>query len=72
MERICKRDLLILRRKQVPMNQMEIAAQLGISQAQYSNIENGYVRGRERKTMEGHRPTLTCPASSLLSTEQRI
>lgn len=41
--RTCKRDLLILRRKQVPMNQMEIAAQLGISQAQYSNIENGYV-----------------------------
>ena len=43
MLRTCKRDLLILRRKQVPMNQMEIAAQLGISQAQYSNIENGYV-----------------------------
>jgi len=42
-----KRDLLILRRKQVPMNQMAMAAQLGISQSQYSLIENGFVTPSE-------------------------
>lgn len=37
-----KRELLILRRKQSPMSQIAVAAQLGISQAQYSTYENGY------------------------------
>ena len=37
-----KRDLLILRRKQSLQSQIAVAAQLGISQAQYSVFENGY------------------------------
>lgn len=37
-----KRDLLILRRKQSLKPQILVASELGISQASYSNIENGY------------------------------
>lgn len=37
-----KRELLILRRKQSLTSQIAVAAQLGISQAQYSVYENGY------------------------------
>lgn len=37
-----KKDLLILRRRQSLQSQMTIAAQLGISQAQYSLYEMGH------------------------------
>ena len=37
-----KRELLVLRRKQSLMSQIAIASKLGMSQAQYSYIENGY------------------------------
>ena len=37
-----KRDELIYKRKVALLSQNAVAAQLGISQAMYSNIENGY------------------------------
>ena len=37
-----KRELLITKRKQSLMSQIAIASQIGMSQAQYSYIENGY------------------------------
>ena len=37
-----KRAYMIMRRKQNLMSQIEVAKTLGISQAQYSYIENGY------------------------------
>lgn len=37
-----KREMLILRRRQSLKPQIGVAAELGISQAMYSNIENGY------------------------------
>ena len=37
-----KRELLILKRKQSLMSQIAIASKIGMSQAQYSYIENGY------------------------------
>ena len=44
---VCKREQLILKRKQSLVPQMKVAAMLGISQSQYSNIENGYVNPSE-------------------------
>ena len=37
-----KRELLILRRRQALKTQNEVAVELGISQASYSMIENGF------------------------------
>lgn len=38
-----KRDGMILKRKQMVMNQMAVAAAVGVSQSYYCNIENGYI-----------------------------
>lgn len=39
---IRKREHLALMRRKSLMSQQEVAMNIGISQAQYSNIENGY------------------------------
>lgn len=38
-----KREGMILKRKQMVMNQMAVAAAVGVSQSYYCNIENGYI-----------------------------
>lgn len=38
-----KREDMILKRKQKIMNQMEVAAVVGVSQSYYCHIENGYI-----------------------------
>lgn len=39
-----KRELLSMKRRQSLISQMKLAAQIGMAQSQYSNIENGYAQ----------------------------
>lgn len=43
-----KRDLLIDKRKEQGVSQMRVAAELGISQTYYSNVEMGYVKPNKK------------------------
>ena len=47
-----KRDLLNVKRRQSLMSQIEVAAKLGISQASYSYIENGYSNPNEEQAKQ--------------------
>ena len=44
-----RKELILLRRKNL-LSQYEVACRLGISQSQYSLIENGYVKPSEEAT----------------------
>ena len=44
-----KRELLSTKRRQSLMPQIEVAAKIGASQSQYSNIENGYAKPSEEQ-----------------------
>ena len=47
MTHVSKRENLAMKRRMSLMNQHEVAAKLGISQSQYSNIELGYAHPNE-------------------------
>lgn len=47
MVNVGKRDLLSLKRRQSLKSQIAVAAELGMAQSQYSNIENGYANPTE-------------------------